>query len=157
MQRVLTGRVKIGPCGIATGMDIGLSNASLKFITLAFYSMVLCCVEGLIVAVCKSSTLAFVLGFAFLFHLERPEWKLIAVITILTIGVILMVTTEAQFVLTGYPSSPITPCKLTFTVALCWSSQPRLYPVSVGLSPNCCYTIQTQPATPLAPSCTSPP
>jgi len=100
------GRLKIGPCGIATGLDIGLSNASLQFITLAFYSMVLCCVEGLIVALCKSSTLAFVLVFAFLFHLERPEWKLIAVITILTIGVILMVATEAQFVLTGYPSSP---------------------------------------------------
>jgi solute carrier family 35, member C2 len=31
-------RIKIGPCGVATGLDIGLSNASLKFITLAFYS-----------------------------------------------------------------------------------------------------------------------
>jgi hypothetical protein len=30
--------VKIGPCGAATGLDIGLSNASLKYITLAFYS-----------------------------------------------------------------------------------------------------------------------
>lgn len=33
------GRWKIGPCAAATGMDIGLSNASLEFITLAFYSM----------------------------------------------------------------------------------------------------------------------
>ena len=30
--------VKIGPCGTATGLDIGLSNASLKSISLAFYS-----------------------------------------------------------------------------------------------------------------------
>jgi hypothetical protein len=30
--------LNIVPCGTATGMDIGLSNASLKFITLAFYS-----------------------------------------------------------------------------------------------------------------------
>src|SRR5579862_8103453 len=29
---------RIGPCGVATGLDIGLGNMSLKFITLAFYS-----------------------------------------------------------------------------------------------------------------------
>jgi len=30
---------RIGPCGVATGLDIGLGNMSLKFITLTFYSM----------------------------------------------------------------------------------------------------------------------
>lgn len=29
---------RIGPCGIATGMDIGLGNTSLKFISLTFFS-----------------------------------------------------------------------------------------------------------------------
>lgn len=29
---------RIGPCGLATGLDIGLGNTSLKFITLTFYS-----------------------------------------------------------------------------------------------------------------------
>jgi solute carrier family 35 protein C2 len=29
---------RIGPCGLATGLDIGLGNMSLKFITLTFYS-----------------------------------------------------------------------------------------------------------------------
>lgn len=29
---------RIGPCGAATGLDIGLGNMSLKFITLTFYS-----------------------------------------------------------------------------------------------------------------------
>lgn len=29
---------RIGPCGLATGLDIGLGNWSLKFITLTFYS-----------------------------------------------------------------------------------------------------------------------
>jgi solute carrier family 35 protein C2 len=29
---------RIGPCGIATGMDIGLGNMSLKFISLTFFS-----------------------------------------------------------------------------------------------------------------------
>lgn len=29
---------RIGPCGAATGMDIGLGNTSLKFISLTFFS-----------------------------------------------------------------------------------------------------------------------
>jgi solute carrier family 35 protein C2 len=29
---------RIAPCGVATGLDIGLGNTSLKFITLTFYS-----------------------------------------------------------------------------------------------------------------------
>lgn len=29
---------RIGPCGAATGLDVGLGNTSLKFITLTFYS-----------------------------------------------------------------------------------------------------------------------
>lgn len=30
---------RIGPCGMATGLDIGLGNMSLKFISLTFYSL----------------------------------------------------------------------------------------------------------------------
>lgn len=37
---------RIGPCGAATGLDIGLGNTSLKFITLTFYSK--CCVRNLL-------------------------------------------------------------------------------------------------------------
>ena len=33
---------RIGPCGAATGLDIGLGNTSLKFITLTFYSKFFC-------------------------------------------------------------------------------------------------------------------
>lgn len=29
---------RIGPCGVATGLDIGLGNTSLKFISLTFFS-----------------------------------------------------------------------------------------------------------------------
>lgn len=32
---------RIAPCGAATGLDIGLGNMSLKFISLAFYSTLL--------------------------------------------------------------------------------------------------------------------
>lgn len=77
---------RIGPCGVATGLDIGFSNASLKTITLAFYTM------------CKSSSLAFVLLFAFLFRLESPRLSLVGVIAIITVGVVLMVATETRLV-----------------------------------------------------------
>ncbi|ORY07123.1 TPT-domain-containing protein [Basidiobolus meristosporus CBS 931.73] len=81
---------KIVPCGVATGFDIGLSNSSLKTITLSFYTM------------CKSSSLAFVLMFAFMFKLERPTFSLIGIIFIISFGVLLMVTTETSFALVGF-------------------------------------------------------
>jgi solute carrier family 35, member C2 len=34
---------RIGPCGAATGMDIGLGNMSLRFITLTFFSTSIPC------------------------------------------------------------------------------------------------------------------
>ncbi|KAI1083598.1 triose-phosphate transporter family-domain-containing protein [Whalleya microplaca] len=81
---------RIGPCGAATGLDIGLGNTSLKFITLTFYTM------------CKSSSLAFVLIFAFLFRLETPTWKLVAIIACMTMGVVMMVAGEVEFQLGGF-------------------------------------------------------
>ncbi|KAK3945355.1 hypothetical protein QBC46DRAFT_303285 [Diplogelasinospora grovesii] len=81
---------RIGPCGIATGLDIGLGNTSLKFITLTFYTM------------CKSSSLAFVLIFAFLFRLESPTWRLVAIIATMTMGVVMMVAGEVEFKLGGF-------------------------------------------------------
>jgi solute carrier family 35, member C2 len=41
---------------------------------------------------CKSSVLAFVLLFAFLFKLEKPSWKLAGIITIITAGLLMMVS-----------------------------------------------------------------
>lgn len=81
---------RIGPCGAATGLDIGLGNTSLKFITLTFYTM------------CKSSSLAFVLLFAFVFRLETPTWKLVAIIATMTAGVVMMVAGEVEFELGGF-------------------------------------------------------
>ncbi|KAK1690852.1 triose-phosphate transporter [Colletotrichum godetiae] len=81
---------RIGPCGAATGLDIGLGNTSLKFITLTFYTM------------CKSSSLAFVLIFAFLFRLEKPTWRLVAIIATMTAGVVLMVSGEVEFKVSGF-------------------------------------------------------
>ncbi|SCV71381.1 BQ2448_2969 [Microbotryum intermedium] len=76
---------KVVPCGVASGLDIGLSNLSLRTITLSFYTM------------CKSSSLAFVLLFAFIFKLEKPSWRLAGIIAIISGGVVLMVSTETRF------------------------------------------------------------
>ncbi|CAG8960556.1 hypothetical protein HYFRA_00013379 [Hymenoscyphus fraxineus] len=81
---------RIGPCGMATGLDIGLGNTSLKWITLTFYTM------------CKSSSLAFVLLFAFLFRLETPSWRLVAIIATMTAGVVMMVAGEVDFSAIGF-------------------------------------------------------
>jgi len=81
---------RIGPCGAATGLDIGLGNMSLKFISLTFFTM------------CKSSALGFVLLFAFLFRLEQPSWKLVFIIVTMTIGVVMMVAGETAFNALGF-------------------------------------------------------
>jgi solute carrier family 35 protein C2 len=82
--------IKAAPPAVATGLDIGLSNVSLKSITLSFYTM------------CKSSSLIFVLLFAFLFRLESFSVRLVIVILIIFAGVLLMVASETAFVLSGF-------------------------------------------------------
>jgi solute carrier family 35 protein C2 len=51
---------------------------------------------------CKSSSLAFVLLFAFVFRLESPSWRLIAIIATMTAGVIMMVAGEVEFSALGF-------------------------------------------------------
>ena len=43
-----------------------------------------------------------VLVFAFMFRLEKPTFQLIAVISVMTVGVIMMVSAEAAFILIGF-------------------------------------------------------
>ncbi|KAG5517892.1 hypothetical protein PMAC_000347 [Pneumocystis sp. 'macacae'] len=82
--------VKIIPCGMATSLEIGLSNISLRTITLSFYTM------------CKSSSLGFVLLFAFIFGLEKISISLITIIIIITVGVVMMASTQIEFVFEGF-------------------------------------------------------
>ena len=51
---------------------------------------------------CKSSSLVFVLAFAFLFRLETFSIRLVGVILLIFTGVLLMVATETHFVLGGF-------------------------------------------------------
>lgn len=81
---------KAAPTAVTTSLDIGFSNLSMKTITLSFYTM------------CKSSSLIFVLAFAFLFRLETFSFRLIGVIFLIFCGVLLMVATESHFVLGGF-------------------------------------------------------
>ncbi|KAJ7124982.1 triose-phosphate transporter family-domain-containing protein [Mycena epipterygia] len=81
---------KAVPTAVATGLDIGLSNLSLQTISLSFFTMV------------KSSSLIFVLLFAFLFRLEKFSIRLVAVIFLIVSGVLLMVATETHFILRGF-------------------------------------------------------
>lgn len=81
---------RIGPCGTATALDIGLGNFSLRFISLTFFTM------------CKSSVLAFVLLFAFIFRLEKPSWRLGAIILLMSAGVVMMVAGEMAFNALGF-------------------------------------------------------
>jgi solute carrier family 35 protein C2 len=53
-------------------------------------------------AMCKSSSLIFVLGFAFMFRLELFSYRLIGVISLIFLGVLLMVATETHFALGGF-------------------------------------------------------
>lgn len=49
----------LGPPGIASGLDVGISNWALSLITMSLYTMT------------KSTTVIFILGFALLFNLEK--------------------------------------------------------------------------------------
>ncbi|KAI8938861.1 hypothetical protein NX059_004722 [Plenodomus lindquistii] len=97
---------RLGPCGAATGMDIGLGNTSLKFISLTFFTM------------CKSSALGFVLIFAFLFRLEQPSWRLVFIILIMTAGVVMMVAGEAAFHALGFILVMVSACSSGFRWSL---------------------------------------
>lgn len=78
------------PCGLITALDVGLSNLSMVTITLTFYTMV------------KSSTPVFVLGWAYLFGIERITWPLIGVIMVIAVGEFLTVFGETEFVIHGF-------------------------------------------------------
>ncbi|KAG0365429.1 Triose-phosphate Transporter [Gamsiella multidivaricata] len=77
---------KIMPCAVASGLDIGLSNNSLKSITLAFYS------KDYVYRQCD----LVVQG------LTRPTWTLAGVIGVICVGLFMMVMSEADFVLIGF-------------------------------------------------------
>ena len=67
---------------------------------------------------CKSSALGFVLIFAFLFRLEKPSWRLVIIILIMTVGVVMMVAGETAFHVLGFVLVMVSACSSGFRWAL---------------------------------------
>ncbi|CAI5519535.1 unnamed protein product [Closterium sp. Naga37s-1] len=82
--------LRVIPTAVATAVDIALSNQSLAYITLTFYTM------------CKSSAPMFLLLFAFIFRLEPISFRLIGVMMVISVGVLFTVAGEASFHLWGF-------------------------------------------------------
>lgn len=78
------------PCGMITSFDVGLSNLSLVSITITFYTMI------------KSSTPIFVVGWAYLFGIEKITWSLLGVVVVIALGECLTVLGEVEFVMKGF-------------------------------------------------------
>jgi solute carrier family 35 protein C2 len=106
------------PCGLVTSGDIGLSNLSLVSISISFYTMI------------KSSTPVFVLGWAYLFGIERITWTLLTVVMIIAAGEFLTVAGEAEFDLTGFVmclgASVLSGARWTLVQLKLQSLEPRL-------------------------------
>ncbi|OAJ37215.1 hypothetical protein, variant 1 [Batrachochytrium dendrobatidis JEL423] len=81
---------RVVPTAVCTALDISLSNASLHYISLSFYTMI------------KSSTPVWVLVFAFMFGLEKPNWRLVLVILVICSGVVFTVAGEIRFSMIGF-------------------------------------------------------
>ena len=101
---------RIVPTALMGALDVGLSNASLMFITVTCYT------------VCKSSTPIFVLLSAVALKLETFSWRLLAIISFITFGVFLSVWSGTEFELTGISlvlaAAAISGLRWTFTQLL---------------------------------------
>lgn len=73
----------IVPCAVASGLDIGISNSSLQFVSLSFYTMV------------KSSAPIFVLACALALGLEKPSVSLFVIMGIIAGGTLMTVWSDS--------------------------------------------------------------
>nr|XP_045616260.1 solute carrier family 35 member C2-like isoform X3 [Procambarus clarkii] len=78
------------PPGAAAGIDIGLSQWSLEFITVALYTM------------SKSTALLFILIFAIIFKLEEMRCSVVILVVLITSGLFLFTYKYTQFNLFGF-------------------------------------------------------
>ncbi|CAC5396332.1 SLC35C2 [Mytilus coruscus] len=81
---------RIAPTGIASILDIALSNWSFEFITVSLYTMT------------KSTAVVFILGFSLCFRLEKPRWSLIFVVLFIAGGLFMFTFQSTQFDLEGF-------------------------------------------------------
>ncbi|XP_018008369.1 solute carrier family 35 member C2-like isoform X2 [Hyalella azteca] len=81
---------KVLPAGAAAGLDIGLSQWSLEFITVTLYTM------------SKSTALLFILFFAILFKLEEMRWSIVVLVILIAGGLLMFTYKYTQFNLFGF-------------------------------------------------------
>lgn len=81
---------RIAPAGMASALDIGLSNWSFEFITISLYTMT------------KSTAVIFILVFALILRLEKWRWSLIFVVLFISSGLFLFTYHSTQFNLEGF-------------------------------------------------------
>ncbi|KAI9364517.1 triose-phosphate transporter family-domain-containing protein [Zopfochytrium polystomum] len=108
----------IAPTALCTALDIGLSNASLHYISLSFYTIV------------KSTVPLWVLIFSLLFGLERFRWNLVFIIGIICTGVAFTAAGEVHFSWYGFILIQLA----SMSSGLRWSLTQMLLPRAAGTS-----------------------
>lgn len=81
---------RLAPAGIASALDIGMSNWSFEFITISLYTMT------------KSTSIIFILFFALIFKLEQCRLSLVFVVLFIAVGLFLFTYQSTQFNLEGF-------------------------------------------------------
>ncbi|XP_070148810.1 solute carrier family 35 member C2-like [Polyergus mexicanus] len=76
--------------GIASGVDIGLSNWALSLISISLVTMT------------KSTTIIFILGFSLLFKLEKKSWSLVGIVVMIAGGLAMFTYKSTQFGVLGF-------------------------------------------------------
>jgi solute carrier family 35 protein C2 len=81
---------RVAPVGVFMGLDIGLSNVSLVYVTVSFYTLV------------KTSSILFLLAFAFAFRVEPFSRRVVFAVATLALGEVLVVRGERRFDASGF-------------------------------------------------------
>lgn len=76
--------------GMASGVDIGLSNWALSLISISLVTMT------------KSTTIIFILGFSLLFKLEKKSWSLVGIVVMIAGGLAMFTYKSTQFGVLGF-------------------------------------------------------
>ncbi|XP_071446514.1 solute carrier family 35 member C2 [Hetaerina americana] len=82
--------LKVAPTGLASGLDIGISNWGLELVTVSLYTMT------------KSTAIIFIMGFALIFKLEEKSWKLVFIVLNISLGLMLFTYKATEFDVLGF-------------------------------------------------------
>ena len=81
---------KVSPVAAAAGFDIGLSQWSLKFVTVALYTMT------------KTTCILFIMAFGLIFKLEKKHWSQIVIVGSIGLGIGLFTHKSTSFSTVGF-------------------------------------------------------